>query len=269
MNSGNLPTPEPLIISSAHNPLLKKIRRAAQKGTLTEDGYCIAETFHLVEEAVASGCEVPFVIVAESARSRSGHLRGNSTRQVHVPDDLFNGVATTEHAQGIMALVRPPAWSMEHLFSGQPLVLVLDRLQDPGNAGTILRTAEAFGATGVVTIKGTVSLLNPKTVRASAGSVFRIPSVSGVSVDTFQEELHRRQTPLWAAMPRASRILSDLHLTGAMAFAIGSEGGGISPELAALADSFRIPTVGVESLNASAAAAVILYEAAKQRNTGL
>src|SRR5271155_3826897 len=162
-------------LSSDKNPLLKQVRQAVSRGSLTEDGYAVAESFHLLEEALASDCEIRVVIVAESVKGTvSSHVRGlKRTRVVAVRDALFAELASTEATQGVIALVRPPAWTLDQLVRGRALLVVLDGLQDPGNAGAILRAAEAFGGAGVAFLKGTVSPYNPKCLRASAGSVFR------------------------------------------------------------------------------------------------
>jgi RNA methyltransferase, TrmH family len=169
--------PKPETITSAANPLLKDVRRAIARGTLTEQGWCVAESFHLLEEALRSDCAVRMVLAAESVRSAAeAHVRGLAGVKIAVlPDGLMQTMAGTETSQGVMALVQPPEWKLEQLFRGSPLVVVLDGLQDPGNAGAIVRAAEAFGATGVLFLKGTVSPFNSKTLRASAGSLFRVP----------------------------------------------------------------------------------------------
>src|ERR1035438_3547759 len=164
-------------IASAANPLLKEVRHAVARGTLTAGGCCVAETFHLLEEALQSPCEVKTVLAAESARAAvvafGPRLAG--VKVALLPDALFAGIATTETTQGVIALVQPRQWQFAQLLHGKALVVVLDGIQDPGNAGAIVRTAEAFGASGVLFVKGTVSPHNPKTLRASAGSLFRVP----------------------------------------------------------------------------------------------
>src|SRR5260370_797389 len=172
---------KPETITSAANPLLKDVRRAIARGAVTEQGWCVAETFHLLEEALRSDCEVKTVLVAASVRSAAVAHVGRLARVtvVVLADPLFQGLSGTESSQGVMALVKPPVWKLEQLFRGCPLVVVLDGLQDPGNAGAIVRAAEAFGATGVLFLKGTASPYNSKTLRASAGSLFRIPYLHG------------------------------------------------------------------------------------------
>lgn len=264
--------PRPETISSAANPLVKDVRRAIARGSLTADVWSVAETFHLLEEAIASKCEVKIVLAAESVRAEAaGHARGLAGLKVAVlPDSLFQSISGTSTAQGVMALVKPPEWKIEHLFLGCPLVVVLDGLQDPGNAGAILRTAEAFGATGALFVKGTVSPHNPKTIRASAGSVFRVPCVYGVDAAAARAALEQNRVELYAGVPVRSgaagaRALTDVDFTRPCGLAIGNEARGVGSVLRAAAQDVSIPTVGVESLNAAVAAGILLYEARRQR----
>src|SRR5580693_5771889 len=169
-------------LTSARNPMLKEVRKAILRGALTADGFAVAESFHLLEEALRSDCEIGAVFAAESVKSAvERHVAGlKKIRVVVLADELFRSISATEASQGVIALVRPPAWTLDQLFRGQSLGVILDGIQDPGNAGTIVRAAEAFGATGVVFLKGTVSPYNPKCMRASAGSIFRVPLVAGL-----------------------------------------------------------------------------------------
>jgi TrmH family RNA methyltransferase len=254
-------------LTSPANPLLKEVRRAIARGGRTREGYCVAETFHLLEEALRSGCSIGAVLAAESARHAvEDQLRRLAeTRLLVLSDALFRSVSDTEAAQGVIALVRPPDWELGQLFTAGPLVVVLDGVQDPGNAGAIIRAAEAFGATGLIFLKGTVSPYNPKAVRASAGSVFRVPLVAGTEAATARAALEEHGTDVYAAAPSAGRDLDEVSLTRGCAFVIGSEGRGIGQEWSARAAGLRIPTSGVESLNAAMAAGILLYEARRQR----
>ena len=245
---------------SDKNPLVKQIRRAVSRGSLTEDGYAVAEGAHLLEEALAAKCEIGAVIVSESARVHYPDARV-------VSDHTFRELASTETPQGVIALVRPPVSTLDQMTrSDDALVVVLDGVQDPGNAGAIVRAAEAFGASGVVFVKGTVNPHNPKCVRGSAGSVFRVPLIASVEAD---EILRLTEMAWYAAMPRAQTLASNANLAVPCGIIIGSEGHGVSPALAARAVGLRIPTSGVESLNAAVAAGVLLYEARRQRAAGL
>jgi TrmH family RNA methyltransferase len=258
-------------ITSAANPLLKDVRRAIARGALTEQGWSVAETFHLLEEALRSDCEVKTVLAAESVRSAAeAHVRGLAgVKVVVLPDALLQSVSGTETSQGVMALVKPPVWKLEQLFRGCPLVVVLDGLQDPGNAGAIARAAEAFGATGILFLKGTVSPYNPKTLRASAGSLYRIPFLHGVDAALARAALRQNKVELYAGVPAragaAVRSLADCDLSGPCGLVIGNEARGVGAQLRSAALDISIPTVGVESLNAAVAAGILLYEARRQR----
>ena len=257
-------------ITSAANPLLKDVRRAIARGSLTSQGWCVAETFHLLEEALRSDREVRAVLAAESVRDTAeAHVRRLEGVKVAVlPDALFRSVSGTESAQGVMALVQPPEWKLEQLFSGCPLVVVLDGLQDPGNAGTIARAAEAFGASGMLFLKGTVNPWNPKVLRASAGSLFRLPFLHGVESGAARAAFEENKVPLFAGVPangRGMKTPAEIDLGGRCGLIVGSEGHGVSGALRAAALDVSIPTVGVESLNAAVAAGILLYEAHRQR----
>lgn len=255
------------LLSSPRNPLLKEIRKAALRGVLSEDGYCVAESFHLLDEALRSQCRVKAVVAAESVRGAvERHVQGlPDVRLLVLPDELFDRLATTETSQGVLALVYPPRWTLEHILRGQSLVLVLDGLQDPGNAGTIVRAAEAFGASGIAFLKGSVSPYNPKTLRAAAGSIFRLPLVPSLDADLLVAALEQKRLDVYSAMPRASKLIAETDFTRRCAIVIGSEGRGVSPRMQAAATPLRIPTMQVESLNAALAAGVFLYEACRQR----
>jgi TrmH family RNA methyltransferase len=254
-------------LTSPRNPLLKEIRKAILRGTTTEEGYAVAESFHLLEEALRSDCDISAVFAAESVRSAvESHVRGLKRLKVTVlPDDLFRGISATESSQGVIALVKPPQWTVEQVFRGQSLAVVLDGLQDPGNAGAILRAAEAFGATGVVFLKGTVSPYNPKCLRASAGSVFRVPLAPTMDPQLLLAAAEQRKLDLFALMPKGAQELGESNFTRKCAIIVGSEGRGVSDRLRAKALDIRIPTAGVESLNAALAAGIALYAARKQR----
>ena len=262
---------KPETITSAANPLLKDVKRAIARGSLTEGGWCVAETFHLLEEALHSACAVKTVLVSETKFGGvEARLRGlPDTKLMVLPDALFATVAATETSQGVIALVQPAAWNLEDLLRGVPLVVVLDGVQDPGNAGTIIRTAEAFGITGVVFLKGTVSPYNPKTLRASAGSLFRVRYVHGVGGEFMGKALAERGVTLYAGVPagsgKAVRPLATVDFTGASGLIVGNEARGVGAELRAAASDVAIPTVGVESLNAAMAAGILMYEARRQR----
>jgi len=252
-------------ITSAANPLLREVRRAITRNDLTHDGLSIAEGFHLLDEALRSGRDVPTVLAAESAITKLGNI---DTRIIAIPDALFQSIASTETPQGVIALVRPAAWTLEQIFHGTSLVVVLDALQDPGNAGAIVRAAEAFGATGVLFLKGTASPYHPKTLRASAGSLFRVPYVAALDAQQARAALLKHRVAIYAAMPYTGtqKLAGATDFVRTCALIAGSEGRGVSKELRGIAEEVAIPTTGVESLNSAVATAVLLYEARRQRS---
>ncbi len=260
---------KPETITSAANPLLKDVRRAIARGGLTESGLCVAETFHLLEEALRSDCEVKTVLAAESVRSAAeAHVRGlPGVKIVVTSEGLLQSVSGTETTQGVIALVKPPVWKLEQLFRGCPLVVVLDGLQDPGNCGTIARAAEAFGATGVLFLKGSANPFHPKTLRASAGSLFRVPFLHGIDAALARAALKQNHIELYAGVPAqpGARSLAEVDLTARCGLIVGNEARGVGRELRSASLDVAIPTVGVESLNAAVAAGILLYEARRQR----
>ena len=167
-------------IEGRHNALVKDLRRAFSRGELTSDGYCAIEGFRILEEAIRSGLRFRAVFFSESAAARAEKLLSQLGAQVEtllLPDKLFASAVPSEAPQGVAALARWKEFSLEDVLAKSQAgpLLAIAGVQDPGNLGTILRSAEAFGAGGVLLGEGTVSPFNPKVVRASAGSVFRLP----------------------------------------------------------------------------------------------
>lgn len=254
-------------LTSSRNPLIGDVRRAARAGSLTENGCCLAESFHLLDEILRGNCPVDVVLASQSASPEvQRRLRARpAVRLVVVPDRLFEAIAATEASQGVMVLVRPPSWTLQQVFGKLPLVIVLDGIQDPGNAGAILRAAEAFGASGLIFAKGTVGPYNPKAVRASASSVFRVPLVQGLAAEEIQAAFAHKNLTVYASVPSQGQAVHLADLSRACAVIIGSEGRGVSDRLREGTTALHIPTASVESLNAAMAAGIVLYEAQRQR----
>ncbi len=253
-------------LTSLKNPLLKAVRRAGERGELTPDGYCVAEGAHLLEEAVRSGCEIGAVLFSESAERVLALFQPslNGITLYRLSEPAFHSIRTTETTQGVIALVRAPVWTLDRVFGGEGIALILDGVQEPGNAGAMVRAAEAFGASGVVFLKGSVSPYYPKALRASAGSLFRVPHVLDVADSTLRECLKQSHRRLFAAAADGILTIYEADLRHSCSLVIGNEGRGVRPELARDAVAVRIPTRGVESLNAAVAAAILLYEAQRQ-----
>jgi TrmH family RNA methyltransferase len=254
------------VISSRTNARVKQLRAAFEGHARLSGGLVAIEGEHLLAEAVRSGIELKTVFVSE--RREIPKIVPRGTIVLRLAEDVFESAVETQSPQGVAALIVPPSWALEDVMAGTPLILIAAGLQDPGNLGTLVRSAEAFGATGVLAAPGTVSAWNQKALRASAGSVFRMPVVS-VNVDDVAG-LKTRGVRLLAAVGTAGSgtgVAADVDFTGACAVMIGNEGAGLGPEWMDLADGrVTIPCPGaVESLNAAVAGSLLLYEASRQR----
>jgi RNA methyltransferase, TrmH family len=255
-------------VSSRQNTLVKDLRRAFSQGELV-DGLCAIEGMRIIEEAIRSGLKFRAVFFADSAEQRMERLLPQISSHAEVlalPNEVFESAISTETPQGVAALVHWPKFGMENVFgASEPFLLGAMGIQDPGNLGTIIRSAEAFGAAGVVLGEKTVSQFNSKVVRASAGSSFRLPTFS-VSLKDVQE-LKKPGLRVLAASSHKGEQIDRVDLKGGVLVMIGSEGDGVPREFMAFADDFiRVPhEERVESLNAAVAASVILYEAQRQR----
>jgi TrmH family RNA methyltransferase len=284
------------VITSRENRWLKRFR-AALSGDRSDDGVVGVEGVRLVEAALGSNLPIEAVLLSESGARhlpRIEHLLAPGLIVLRTSDKLFAGVADTQAPQGVAALVRPRRTAIEDLLRGTALVVVLVGVQDPGNVGTILRAAEAFGATGAATSPagtiGTADPFGPKALRASAGSALRLPMVHGVSPTVLLAQLRISRVTVCATVPdaatsseKSNKKTSDanspllrpweIDWKNPAAILIGNEGSGLPAELVRSADArVYIPQagatapVGLESLNAAMAASVLLYEAMRQRN---
>jgi RNA methyltransferase, TrmH family len=223
-------------------------------------------------EAVRSGVEIATVFFRSGDERLVARIElGAKVEVIELPPELFLSTVTTESPQGIAALVTPKSFSLEHAMSGEsPVIVIAAGLQDPGNLGTLIRSAEAFGASGVIALPGTVSQWNAKAMRASSGSVFRLPVVAAAEDEAFSR-LRSLGIRTLAATAERGVSASESRLSRPIALMIGNEGRGLSPELLARADGrITIPCPGpVESLNAAIAGSILLYEASRQRSKGL
>lgn len=260
------------IVQSKQNARLKELRRALTRPGRDDRGLVALEGPHLLEEALRADLRVHCVFLAQQNEAL---LHGMdllpATEVLLTAPGLLEDVLSTETPQPVAALIEPPDWTWAHLLnsrtSAPALIVVLAGIQDPGNLGTILRSAEAFGAHGVVCLPGTVSEWNPKAIRASAGSVLRVPVIATTAANCF-EQLREASIHVLTTAVREANPIGDANLTGPVAFLIGNEGNGVPPEIAVHAhETVTIPCPGpVESLNAAVALSVLLYETARQRN---
>ena len=292
---------QPESITSRDNRWLKRFRAAlsgepAPRSSGDAGGEISGiEGLRLVETALRAarqpgGVEIIAVLASDSGVRHLARLAPAiplPARLLHTSDRLFAQIAATETPQGIAALVRPRVVTFDDLVSGVPLILMMAGMQDPGNVGVLVRTAEGFGATGAAACSaggiGTANPFGPKALRASAGSALRLPILRGASAPIFMAQLRVAGVRVYAACPPASMGTGseasptaapwEADWRGAVALVIGNEGAGLPAELVRSADQIvRIPQAAsnscgepMDSLNASVAGAVLLYEAARQR----
>lgn len=256
-------------ITSKSNAKVKALR-AAFDGKSAKAGQLLGiEGEHLIAEAIRSGLEFETVFVragSERVLERTALRCLKAKQVVLLSAEVFASAVETESPQGIAATVAIPELQIGSAPGSSGLVLVLEGLQDPGNLGTLLRSAEAFSASFVMMTPETVNPWNPKVVRSSAGSVFRMPVVRAPLA-----EIRRRLTALGLRMfatvtPRdIASPLMETYLGAPCVVMIGNEGAGLSPEAIAIADALVTIPCAIESLNAAVAGSVILYEAMRQR----
>jgi TrmH family RNA methyltransferase len=259
-------------VSSRQNGRVKELRRLFHDAAASDKGEVAIEGMHLAEEAIRSGLRLETVFFAESARDRAHKLLpqlSSHTEVLLLPDDVFASAVPTETPQGVAALVKVRTFDLDDVFLPEPALLVISAgVQDPGNLSTIARSAEAFSATGMLLGERTVSQWNWKAVRASAGSMFRLPTVK-VALAAALQEAKKRGVRVLATSSHKGTLISDSDLRGPVALMVGNEGAGLSKDLLSQADEIvAIPqSPKVESLNAGIAASIVLYEAARQRNS--
>jgi TrmH family RNA methyltransferase len=270
----------PTQIASRANPRVKQLRAAFAGRAKLSGGLVAIEGEHLLYEAMRSGMVFKTIFLSE--RRSAPDWAPRNVELIELTEDVFASAMDTQSPRGLAALLVPPIWTIDDVFPTtsprdvSPLLLIAAGLQDPGNLGTLIRSAEAFGAAAVLTTTGTVNEWNQKALRASAGSVFRMPVVQVEAHDL--AALQAKGVRVLAAVAPSSdsqgarhgsspTAAPDADLTGPCALMIGNEGSGLSDEWLQLADArITIPTPGqVESLNAAVAGSLLLYEAARQR----
>jgi RNA methyltransferase, TrmH family len=258
-------------LAGRHNPRLKELRLAFRRGELTPQGECAIEGVKLVEEAVRSGQRLASVFFSEAARSLAERLLPQfnaRTETLILPNALFNSIVPSDAPQGVAALVKVRSFSAPQILerSQSGPVVVAAGLQDPGNLGTLFRSAEAFGAAGIFLTEGTVGPYNSKVLRASAGSIFRLPFLQIASGELIAL-LRQYSVRLLATSSHKGTPLPEVSWTLPLAIFIGNEGAGLPRDLMQqMQETIVIPQAAqVESLNAGVAASIVLYEAARAR----
>lgn len=256
------------MITSVNNGQVKNIIQLNQKTKARrEQGLFVAEGRKMFGEAPEGWIEKVYVSEALSLDKELMERVEKLPYEV-VADSVFRQMSDTQTPQGILTVLKKPSYTMEDILKGEnPLVMVLEDLQDPGNAGTILRTGEGAGVSGILLTKTCVDITNPKVIRSTMGSIYRMPFLYVEDVVSLKQELAKRNVRTFAAHLKGRNSYEQESYTGGTAFLIGNEGKGLTEEAAEAADCLiRIPMCGkVESLNAAMASGILMYEAARQR----
>lgn len=261
------------IITSAHNPVVKEVKLLKAKKHRDEKKLFFIEGIRFVHEALKEKAEIIRVLISEDlARGKGGEeileLFACSNYETHmVSSRVFKEVSDTDNPQGILAVIKAKSYTLDEILEKGSFFVILDSVQDPGNLGTIVRTADAAGADGLILSKGCVDLYNPKVLRSTMGSIFHIPAYLNCDILETIDILKARSIKVYAAHLKGKESYFDIDMKDNVAVIIGNEANGISNEAASRADVLvKIPMPGrAESLNASVAAGLLMYEVVRQR----
>jgi len=262
------------LISSRSNKAVKYLKSLGLARNRHKEGRFLIEGVRIIEEVIEQQCCLEKLILTPQAASdeRVAMLLGTAREQeievVWVADRVLDYISEIKTSQGVMAVMKPVEFTEDDLERGQiPLIVVAHLLQDPGNLGTIIRVAEAGGTGGVVTTPGTVDFYNPKALRATMGSIFRLPTVRTESLEGFVERFRAKGYQIVAAMVSAKARYFDVKFSRPTILIMGQEATGLSSEACSLTDlqvSIPMATM-IDSLNVASAASVIIYEAVRQK----
>ncbi|MCG6924777.1 MAG: RNA methyltransferase [Acidobacteria bacterium] len=265
--------PREEVVRSRSNPLFKRLRALKERGVGPTGGLCLLEGPKLVEEALAAGVTITEAAVTGRGEDRPGGaavvaaLRARGVPVRRLDERLLGVLSDAETSQGLLALAHRPPSDEGRLFEGTPLILVAVGVQNPGNLGGLVRTAEASGATGAFLVEGCADPFSWKALRGSMGSAFRLPLARAARAGTLLDRLDARGVNVFATAADGETRYDEADLAAPVALVFGGEGAGLADEVARRATArLRIPLASpVESLNVGVAAGLVLFEAARQR----
>lgn len=262
-------------ITSSSNPIIKEVKGLYKKKERWNKNLFIIEGVKIVEECIRWGKTPKYILFSEELFSVNGGeelfsilKNKNSQNLIKVPNSLFRELADTEKPQGILAVVDFNISKIDEVVKNKGnFIIILDELQDPGNVGTIIRSADAFGASGIIMTENCVDVYNPKVVRATMGSLFHIPITYIKDKKEIINYLKDRQIRIYTTSLQGETYIYDADFKENFAFIIGNESKGVTEEMIKFADLLiKIPMEGnAESLNAAIASSIIMYEVARQR----
>lgn len=254
------------MITSTANQQIKNLMLLMKKAKArNEQGLFVAEGKKMFQEVPRQRLKKAYV--SERFFAENEALLEGVSYEV-LSESVFKAVSDTQTPQGVLCLVEKPQYALEQLLAGEKTqILILESIQDPGNLGTMVRTGEGAGMTGIVMNRTTVDLFNPKTIRSTMGSIYRMPFLIVEDLGETVMRLKKAGVKTYAAHLKGTEAYDEPDYCRASAFMIGNEGNGLSNEIAAMADTYiKIPMCGqVESLNAAVCASLLLYEANRQR----
>lgn len=260
------------IIKSKDNSKIKYIRSLNSKKNRKNDSAFVVEGIKFVKESINEDADLTFVLVSESASQRNDvlellrTLEENKIEYYLSDDNIFNSVTETINAQGVLSVVSKRTHVKEQILHNYKFIIICDRIQDPGNLGTIIRTADAFGPAAVIMNKGCVDVYNTKVVRATAGAMFRVPFIIGDTTEEIIDYVRSAGFKIISTVVNSEFSFENIEETEKICVVIGNEGQGISREIIEASDmNITIKMNGrAESLNASIAAGICVYEIRKK-----
>lgn len=255
------------VIESKNNKAIKELKSLSDKKYRDELGLFIADGLRFVNE-IPESVIVDKMIFSETFAEKSDlSAYGKKTNNLIISDKLFSEISETKNPQGIMAVCKKNQFNAKDIVKKGGFYILAEEMNDPGNLGTVIRTAHAAGADGIFLSKGSVDIYNSKVLRSTMGSIFKIPVVQNINLDEIAELLHKNSIKLYAAHLKGRKNHYEEDYTGGCAFLLGNEARGLSEHAVSLCDELiKIPMPGgAESLNASVAAAVLMYEAVRQK----
>ncbi len=253
-----------LEIESKNNNLFKEIKKLKEKKHRVKNNKYIIEGLRFVDEALKSGVSIDSIIFTENFKEKNEEFFSNipeNIRLIQMNEALLKQLCSTENPQGVLGVVN----MQNKELKGGELVILVDKVQDPGNMGTIIRTAHAAGASGIIMTKGTVDIYNDKTLRSTMGSIFYIPVVEDNSLE-YVKSLKEEGYKLVVSSLQGKNNFFEENLQGKVIIAVGNEGNGVSDEVYEISDiKVKIPMPGnAESLNVAVATSVMIYEKIRQ-----
>lgn len=253
-----------MFIKSESNEIVKKIKKLNDKKERYKNRLFYIEGKNNVIEAINSGFEIEHLIVSEGF---SGSVDFDEKRIIHVTDAVFRKITDTVTPQMVMAVMKMPNYNADSYIKNDGIYLLIDNVQDPGNMGTIIRSADAFNATAIFTFNNSVDIYNPKVVRSTMGSIFHIPVINLDNADVILRKLKKQGIKIFSTDIKAKMFAHQCNIEKGVAFILGNEARGVGREFEDYIDEYlKIPMAGkAESLNVSIAASIFLYESQRQR----